>query len=60
MLEFDCNGVKVEREERYTSCYANVCLSLSYMELRFKLFELWFAWGHVNVVRVVRVMIKNL
>lgn len=36
---------------------ANDCLSLSYMELRFGLFKLWFAWGHVKVVRV---MIYNL
>lgn len=37
--------------------FANVCLSLSYMEMRFELFKLWFAWGHVKFVRVI---IKNL
>ena len=64
MLEFDCDGAKVKREERYTTtekknlhAFANVCLSLSYMEIRFELFKLWFAWGHVKFVRVI---IKNL
>lgn len=30
------------------------------MELRFELFKLWFAWGHVKVVRIVIKILKKI